>query len=111
MLVTLDPERLADLRVFDADELREVVAEVIESTSSLLQSIADSVAAGATSEVGRAAHLGRNYALSVGATELAGSFGALESAARNDDAAATRAALERAVVQWPDTRTAISKIR
>ncbi len=108
--VALDAERLAQLRVFDDCERREIVGGAVRMIAEQLNQIDAALAAGDHRLTAEAAHGARNEALIMGALELCAAFARLEQAARQRDQTAARAAKREADAAWPATRQAIAQL-
>ncbi len=104
--VALDAERLAQLRVFEKREQREIAGGAVEAIARQLERI-DAALAGDHRSAAAAAHAARNEALLMGALELCDAFARLEQAARRGDRASVVTAVGEAHAAWPPTREAI----
>lgn len=105
--VALDAERLAQLRVFEKREQREIAGGAVEAIAQQLERIDAALADDHDSSAAAAAHAARNEALLMGALELCDAFERLEHAARRGDRASVVAAVGDAHATWPPTREAI----
>jgi HPt (histidine-containing phosphotransfer) domain-containing protein len=108
--VALDAARLAQLRVFNEEELRQIIADVIDAVAAQLKRLDDAFAARDLVNAAQAAHRGRNEALLVGARELCEAFTSVEEAARAGDMSRARDAASAARELWPATRSAIDRV-
>lgn len=108
--VALDAERLAQLRVFDQNELRGIAAGCVAAIARQLKLIDDALVGSDHSSAAEAAHSGRNEALVMGALELGEAFARLEQAARQGDGPGADAAAREADAAWPATRQAIMQL-
>lgn len=105
--VALDAERLAQLRVFDEREQREIARGALAAIAEQLKRIDAGLAEGEHESAAEASHRARNEALMMGALELCESFVRLEQAAREGDEPGAAAAAREAHAAWPATRQAI----
>lgn len=105
--VALDAERLAQLRVFDQSEVREIAAGSVAAIAKQLKLIDAALGASDHSSAAEAAHNARNEVLVIGALRLGEAFARLEQAARRGDGAGAGAAAREAGAAWPATRQAI----
>jgi HPt (histidine-containing phosphotransfer) domain-containing protein len=110
-VIELDRGRLEALTVFSADELSEIAEGVIQGTVEMIDAIDTALGRDDLPAVVQAAHRGRNEALLVGARELEGAFSAVEAAARRGQLEALTEAIESIGAVWPETRSAIERIR
>jgi hypothetical protein len=106
----LDAARLSELRVFTAEERREISADAIRAIAELLDELDAAIASRQLAVAAEAAHRARNETLLVGARELCDAFTELEHSARHESKARAAQAARRARAVWPQTRAAIAEL-
>jgi hypothetical protein len=108
--VALDAERLAQLRVFNEAELRQITADVIDAVGAQFDRLQTAFAGHDLTTAADAAHRARNEALLVGAMELCDAFTEVEEASRSGDGRRASDAARAAQDLWPPTRDAIASV-
>jgi HPt (histidine-containing phosphotransfer) domain-containing protein len=108
--VVLDPDQVAQLRVFGEAELREIVTEVVTSIAQLIEQSSAAILGDDFTGAAEAAHRGRNEALVIGARDLGKVFEALESAAHDEDRDRVLEGVRQLRAQWPAACAAIERL-
>jgi HPt (histidine-containing phosphotransfer) domain-containing protein len=108
--VTLDPQRWADLQIFDESERTALLQLVVSNTSKLIEGIAAAIDGDDLASVAALAHKGANEVLAVGANELGQAFRELEIAVRSGGRERAIELGDRAQEVWPATRDAIETL-
>ncbi len=111
----LDLSRLTELRQLGGmtpEAWEETVLGLIESLSRVIERLDGALlrAEPDLTEATQAAHLGRNDALMLGSSQLAGALGAVEQAARGEDAALAIREFPRVKESWPGIRDALERL-
>jgi hypothetical protein len=110
MTAYFDLERIAELQDVMGTEAGAIVASMLRNMTAAIDEVEAAFAAGELDRVTQAAHLCRNDALMVGATELQRALSALEIATRGHDEPGARDALERVNAIWPATRDQLAEV-
>jgi HPt (histidine-containing phosphotransfer) domain-containing protein len=108
--IRLDAERVAELKVFEADELSEIANETIASLDELSTQLTQAISSGDLRGAASLAHAARGEAMVVGAMELVGELQSFEDALHDGDPARALEGADRIGELWPDTRAAIEQL-
>lgn len=111
LAVTLDGERIEQLRLMAEDDLVGILDEVARDLGASVDAARAALDANDFGALFQAAHSGRNVALIVGARDLLGALAQLTRAALASEESAAQDAMERTVAVWPATRIAIEHLR
>ena len=109
MTAPLDLQRIEELEHVIGGDLATIVAGIARSLQTALDDVARALEGNDLSTAARAAHAGRNDALTIGADPLLAALTDVETASRDSRAGAAGEAFARAESLWPATREALGQ--
>ncbi len=109
MSAPLDPKRIAELEDVIGPDFGPILESLETSIAGAIDDATAALGAADLAATAYAAHRARNDALMVGASELQRQLTALETAARDEDLDAARAALTRVRELWPQAREELAR--